>query len=118
MIQAFAILLGFQLGGEVIVRALHIGIPGPVVGMTMLAIGCVASLKLRQACEKAAATLLANLSLLFLPAAVGVVQFLPLLQKQGLALGIAILVSTALAIAVTALTFRFVVHRLKLENRE
>ena len=118
MLQAFAILLGFQLGGEVFVRVLHIAIPGPVIGMTLLAIGCIASLKLRRACEAAAATLLGNLSLLFLPAAVGVVQFLPLLQKEGLALGVAILVSTALAIAVTALTFRFVVHRMKLENRE
>lgn len=118
MIQAFAILLGFQLGGEVLVRVLHIAIPGPVVGMSALAIGCIASLRLRKACETAAATLLGNLSLLFLPAAVGVVQFLPLLKKEGLALGAAVLGSTALAIAVTALTFRFVVHRMKLENRE
>jgi putative effector of murein hydrolase LrgA (UPF0299 family) len=118
MLQAFAILLGFQLGGEVLVRVLHVGIPGPVLGMVLLGMGCIASLKLRRACESAAATLLGNLSLLFLPAAVGIVQFLPLIAKQGLVIGAAILGSTALAIAVTALTFRFVVHRMKLENRE
>jgi holin-like protein len=118
MLQSFALLLGFQLLGEVLVRVVPIGIPGPVVGMSLLAIGCIASPRLRHACEGAASTLLGNLSLLFLPAAVGVVQFLPLLRTQGLAIGVAILVSTALAIAVTALTFKFVVHRMKLEDRE
>lgn len=118
MLQAFVLLLGFQLGGEVLVRALHVAIPGPVVGMSLLAIGCIASPKLRITCEKAAAALLGNLSLLFLPAAVGIVQFLPLLQRQGLAIGAAIVGSTVLALVVTALTFRFVVHRMKLEDRE
>jgi len=118
MLQAFAILLGFQLAGDVLVRVLHVGIPGPVIGMSLLAIGCISSLRLRQACERAARVLLANLSLLFLPAAVGVVQFLPLLQRQGIAIGAAILGSTVLALAVTALVFRFVVHRMKLEDRE
>lgn len=118
MLQAFVLLLGFQLAGEVLVRLFHIAIPGPVIGMTMLAMGCIASLKLRMAAEKAAVVLLGNLSLLFLPAAVGIVQFLPLLQRQGLAIGAAVLGSTALAVAVTALTFKFVVRRMKLEDRE
>ena len=118
MLRAFAILLGFQLAGEVFVRLLHVGVPGPVVGMGLLAIACISSLRLRQACEQAARVLIANLSLLFLPAAVGVIQFLPLLQHQGLAIGAAIIGSTVLALAVTALVFRFVVHRMKLEDRE
>lgn len=118
MLQAFVLLLAFQLVGEILVRLIPIGIPGPVAGMVLLAVGCIVSLKLRIACEKAAAVLLSNLSMLFLPAAVGVVQFLPLLQSQGLVIGTAILVSTVLALAVTALVFRFMVHRMKLENRE
>ena len=118
MLQAFAILLGFQLTGEVLVRILHVGIPGPVIGMGLLAVGCISSLRLRQACEPASRTLIANLSLLFLPAAVGIVQFLPLLQREGIAIGAAIIGSTVLALAVTALVFRFVVHRMKLEDRE
>lgn len=118
MIPAFALLLGFQLAGEVIAKLLHLGIPGPVIGLVMLVVACVASHRLRAFAEQAAKPLISNLSLLFLPAAVGVVQFLPLLQKQGLALGIAILVSTFLALAVTALVFRFVVHKMKLEERE
>jgi holin-like protein len=118
MLTAFAILLGFQLIGEIIARALHLGIPGPVIGMCLLALACLVSPGLRRATENAARALLANLSLLFLPAAVGIVQFLPLLKTQGVAIGIAVLASTVLALAVTALVFRFAVHRLHLEDRE
>ncbi len=118
MLAAFAILLGFQLLGEVLARVLHLGIPGPVIGMTLLAVSCLISPGLRRATEAAARVLLSNLSLLFLPAAVGVVQFLPLLKTEGLAIGAAIVGSTVLALAVTALVFRFVVHRMKLEERE
>jgi len=118
MLQGFVLLLGFQLGGEILVRLVGIGIPGPVAGMGLLAIGCLISARLRRAAEAAARLLIANLSLLFLPAALGVVQFLPLLGRHGLAVGAAILGSTVLALAVTALTFRFCVRRLKLEDRE
>lgn len=118
MLTGFAILLGFQLLGEVLARVLHLGIPGPVIGMILLGVACLVSPPLRQACEAAARVLLSNLSLLFLPAAVGIVQFLPLLKSEGLALGAAIVGSTVLAFAVTGLVFRFVVHRMKLEDRE
>lgn len=118
MLAAFAILLGFQLLGEVLARGLHLGIPGPVIGMSLLAIVCLVSPGLRRATEAAAKVLVSNLSLLFLPAAVGVVQFLPLLKTEGLAIGAAIVGSTVLALAVTALVFRFVVHRMNLEESE
>lgn len=118
MLAALSILLGFQLLGEVIARALHLGVPGPVIGLSLLAVACVASRRLRETTETAARVLLSNLSLLFLPAAVGVVQFLPLLKTEGLAIGAAVVGSTVLALAVTALVFRFAVHRLGLEDRE
>jgi len=118
MLQAIAILLGCQLAGEVLARVLHIAIPGPVLGMVLLALGCIVRLKLRKACEPAARVLLGNLSMLFLPAAVGVIQFLPLLKSEGLAIGAAVVISTVLALAVTAWVFRFAVHHLKLEDRE
>lgn len=118
MLPAFAVLLGFQLLGEVLARSLHLPIPGPVIGLCILAVAAIVSSRLRNFCEQAARPLIGSLSLLFLPAAVGVVQFLPLLQAQGLAIGLAIVISTFLALAVTALVFRFVVHHMKLESRE
>lgn len=118
MLPAFAALLAFQLLGEVLARVLHLGIPGPVIGLCLLAVACIVSHRLRTFTERAARPLISTLSLLFLPAAVGVVQFLPVLKSQGLAIGAAILISTFLALAVTALVFRFVVHRMHLEERE
>jgi len=118
MLPAFAVLLAFQLIGESLARILHLGIPGPVIGLCLLAAACIVNHRLRDFTQKAAHPIISTLSLLFLPAAVGVVQFLPLLQSQGLALGVAIVVSTALTLAVTALVFRFVVHRMHLEERE
>ncbi len=118
MLPAFAVLLAFQLIGESLARVLRLGIPGPVIGLCLLVVACLASHRLRDFTLQAARPIISTLSLLFLPAAVGVVQFLPLLKSQGLALGVAIVVSTALTLAVTALVFRFVVHRLHLEERE
>ena len=118
MLPAFAVLLAFQLIGESLARVLHLGIPGPVIGLCLLAAACIISRRLRDFTEKAAQPIISTLSLLFLPAAVGVVQFLPLLKSQGLALGVAIIVSTVLTLVVTALVFRFVVHRMHLEERE
>ncbi len=118
LLTGFAVLLAFQLLGEVLARVLHLIVPGPVIGMSLLVVACIASAKLRHACEPAARFLISNLSLLFLPAAVGVVQFLPLVKTEGPVIGLAVLGSTVLTFVVTGVVFRFVVHRLKLENRE
>jgi putative effector of murein hydrolase LrgA (UPF0299 family) len=49
--------------------------------------------------------LLRNLSLLFVPAAVGIVQHVGILRESGLAIAVSIVVSSMLAMAVTALVF-------------
>ena len=41
MIQAIALLLAFQLGGETLRAALHLPVPGPVIGMAMLLVWLV-----------------------------------------------------------------------------
>ena len=53
-----------------------------------------------------ARVILANLSLLFVPAGVGIVWHLDLLQSEGVPLAFALVGSTVAAIAVGALTFR------------
>jgi holin-like protein len=118
MLPAFAVLLAFQLAGECLARVLPMGIPGPVIGLCLLAIACLASHRLRDFTEQAARPIIGTLSLLFLPAAVGVVQFLPVLERDGIAIAAAILISTFLTLVVTALVFRFVVRRMHLEERE
>ena len=106
------LLLGGQLAGEVVARGLGLAVPGPVLGMALLAALLVVRPGLHAVVGPIAATLLGNLSLLFVPAAVGVVQVLPLLAAEGGAIAAAVLVSTLASLVVTALTFRAVVRLL------
>lgn len=108
MLHALTLILATQLAGEVVTRTLSLPIPGPVLGMVALTIAFATLPKLREAMRPVAQGILGHLSLLFVPAGVGVIGNLQALKGMGLGLTIAILVSTALAIAVGALTFALV----------
>lgn len=103
MIGALATLLVLQLLGEVLVRVLGLPLPGPVLGMLLL---FAALLLYGRAPEALAATthaMLRHLSLLFVPAGVGVMVHLePVYDVWGRLL-ITVLASTAITIVVTAL---------------
>lgn len=103
MIAALTLLLVFQLVGEVIARALALPIPGPVIGMALL----VGWLRLRPGAyaklREASLGLLRHLSLLFVPAGVGVMLHTGRLAAEWLPILVALVASTALTIAVTAL---------------
>ena len=105
MIHAFAILLTCQLAGEAATRGLDLPFPGPVVGMVLLVAALTAIPKLADVMRPVTSGILGHMSLLFVPAGVGVVGHFGALGGQGLALMAALLVSTVLAIAVGALTF-------------
>lgn len=105
MIPALALLLGFQLVGEVTARGLGLTVPGPVLGMAFLLLALVLVRPLAEVVRGAATGLLSHLSLLFVPAGVGVVGHIERLGAQGPAILAAIVLSTGLAIAVGALVF-------------
>jgi len=117
MIRGFFILIVFQLVGEVAARGLALPAPGPVIGLALL----VMTLSLYQRWRpfdkealaasdlgQAARGLLAALPLLFVPAGVGVVQYLGLLRDQGLALAAALIVSTVVTLIATVGVFLLV----------
>ena len=110
MLNGILILLLCQLAGEAVARGFGIGIPGPVLGLAVLAAVLMLRPGLQGVVAPVATGLMSNLSLLFVPAAVGVVQVLPLLASEGLAIGASVLVSTVLSLIVTALTFRAIVR--------
>ena len=105
MIPHLALILCFQLIGEVTVRALGLLFPGPVLGLILLVLVFVLAPKVAEAVRPTANGLLAHLSLLFVPAGVGVIGHLGTFSTHGPALVLALLVSTPLAITVGALTF-------------
>jgi holin-like protein len=105
MIHAILILLIAQLAGEGISRAAALPLPGPVLGL-MILLGALAALpRLGDVMRPVTQTILGNLSLLFVPAGVGVVQHLPKLAEAGVGLAVALIASTVLAIGAGALAF-------------
>ncbi|KZD08203.1 CidA/LrgA family protein [Oceanibaculum pacificum] len=103
MLNALTTLLFFQLAGEVIARASGLPLPGPVIGMALLFATLLIRNDLPDNLRGTASGLLQHLSLLFVPAGVGVVLYLSLIADQWAAISVALLVSTTATIAVSAL---------------
>jgi len=101
MLESLAVLLLCQLAGELIVLLLDWPVPGPVIGMALLFSALVIKGGVPEPLADTASGLLAHLSLLFVPAGVGVMTHLTLLGNQWLPLTASLLVSTLLTIAVT-----------------
>ncbi|HRF09495.1 MAG TPA: CidA/LrgA family protein [Xanthobacteraceae bacterium] len=116
MLHAFAILLSLQLAGEALVRALSLPLPGPVAGLSLLLVWLIAKLPLPQSMDETTDGILKHLSLLFVPAGVGLVQQLPLLRDEGWKLLIVILVSVAVSLVATAVTFAALAKLMKIDS--
>lgn len=108
MIQALLLLLVCQLAGEVTSRALHLPLPGPVLGMLILLLLMIAVRRVTEMMRPVASFILSNMSLLFVPAGVGVVAYLGPLRDNALPLAAALVGSTVASIAVGAWVFTWV----------
>jgi holin-like protein len=107
MLGFFTLLLVCQLVGEAIVAATGIPVPGPVVGMAILFAGLLIRGGIPEGLAATADTLLSHLSLLFVPAGVGVMVHARLIGTEILPITVSLVVSTLLTIAVTALLMRW-----------
>jgi putative effector of murein hydrolase LrgA (UPF0299 family) len=114
MIASLSLILLCQLIGEVAVRALVVPVPGPVIGLVLLLLLLLVRDRLpalargplaNDGVESASRALLANLSLLFVPAGVGVVQKLDLLAEHGVAILVVLAVSVVVTLLATVATF-------------
>lgn len=114
MIASLSLILICQLIGEILVRGIGLPLPGPVIGLVLL----LAILLLRdryqmmargplrdEGVENASKGMLAHLSLLFVPAGVGVIQQLDLLAQHGLAIFLVLIGSVLVTLVVTACAF-------------
>ncbi|MEC4769035.1 CidA/LrgA family protein [Burkholderia cenocepacia] len=109
MLQAFAVLLIFQCLGEGVSYLFGLPVPGPVIGMLLLFGFVMLRPQVADAIEPTALELLRHLSLLFVPAGVGIMVSAD--RVRGDAVVVALAVSTTLAIAVTALVTRALLRR-------
>ncbi len=122
MIAGLCVILICQLAGEAIVRALGVPVPGPVLGLLFMLLllllrdrfpsAAFGPLK-GDAVVGVARGLLANLSLLFIPAGVGIVQLINVLLEHGWAIVVALAVSVVATLFITAGTFLIVSRLMK-----
>ncbi|WP_248306574.1 MULTISPECIES: CidA/LrgA family protein [unclassified Devosia] len=109
-VAGFAILILCQLAGEVLVHAIRIvlpsfAFPGPVAGMLLLLALLPRLPKQRRSVMAVGNALLGILAMLFVPAAVGVMQYGDLVLAWGIPLVLALVVSTVLTLLATVGTF-------------
>jgi holin-like protein len=101
-INGITLLLIYQLVGEASVLLLQLPVPGPVVGMMLL----FATLLLRgggsETLDATASLLLNNLSLLFIPAGVGMLVHLDLIAAEWLPILLTLILSTLITLAASA----------------
>src|SRR5689334_25285224 len=126
MIASLSLILLCQLIGEVFVRGLGLPMPGPVIGLILLLLLLLVRDRYPSLArgplqgdgvEGASRGLLAVLSLLFVPAGVGVVQKLDLLAEHGVAILAILAVSVVITLLVTVATF-LVASRLMTRREE
>ena len=102
MLGFFIILLSCQLLGEVLVIATGLPLPGPVIGMALLFLGLLVRGSIPAGLDRMADTLLTHLSLLFVPAGVGVMLHAELIGAELLPIAGSVILSTMLTIVITA----------------
>jgi holin-like protein len=105
------VLLLCQLAGEIIARLSGLPVPGPIIGMVLLFFGLLIKGGLPEGLEKVGNAFLSHLSLLFVPAGVGVMVHFQLLAREWLAISIALVFSTAATVAVTGWVMQRLVRR-------
>lgn len=106
MISGLVQLFLWQGLGELLSKFFLPGIPGPVLGLLLLLAFLCLKGHVNSDLGLVADSFRQHLGLLFVPASVGVLLFLPELQTHALAVGTALVVSVILTIAVTAIVLK------------
>jgi len=105
MLPTLGLLLGCQLFGEVAARGLSLPIPGPVLGLAALILILWTNPPVAETVRTTVGVILANLSLMFVPAGVGVIGNLDVLSGDWFALLIILVASTLLSMLAAVATF-------------
>lgn len=112
MIQALCLLIFAQLAGTLLADAFVLPVPGPVIGLLLLLIWLLSGGRSPANLHILSDGFIRYLPILFVPAAVGCVQYLDLLSNFGIVLFTIIIVSTIAGLVVAAFVFSFVAAKL------
>ncbi len=98
-----AALMAFSMVMNQLASWLHIPVPGSILGILVIFILLEAHIIRIEWIDIGAKWLLAELLLFFVPAAVGIMKYIPMLQSDGLRIAIVVLISTFIVMASTGL---------------
>ena len=101
-LNGITLLLIYQLVGEISVLLLHLPIPGPVLGMVMLFLTLIFRGCSTESLDSTSSALLSHLSLLFVPAGVGMIVHFDRISNEWLPISIALVLSTIITMIATA----------------
>lgn len=111
LILGMSVLLGCQFLGELVARGLVMPVPGPVIGMVILLIGLLVRGRVPDSLRRTGEGLLRYLTLLFVPAGVGMMVHASLIRADLWAIVLTLVVSTAMTLAVTAKVMSWLARR-------
>ncbi len=118
MLSSITLVLLFQVAGELVARLFGLPVPGPVLGMVFMLFAFLLKDDLIDSVRPTAGVLLAHLSLLFVPAGVGIMRHVDRFLTEGVAIAVTIVLSTILAMLATAWTILWVQKRMHLSDED
>jgi putative effector of murein hydrolase LrgA (UPF0299 family) len=102
-VSAIFVLIVLQLIGESIVQVSGLPVPGAIIGLILLYAILVLRGQISDEMSRTSGFLLQNLGVLFVPAGVGVIAYLPMIATLWWIIVLVLLVSVAATIAITGL---------------
>ncbi|MGM0983969.1 MAG: CidA/LrgA family protein [Pseudomonadota bacterium] len=102
LIMGMSVLLACQFAGELVARGLTLPIPGPVIGMVILLVALMIRGRVPSSLRLSGEGLLRYLTLLFVPAGVGLMVHFELIGADLWPIALTLVASTALTLGVTA----------------
>lgn len=117
-LNGITLLLIYQLAGEASVLLLKLPVPGPVMGMVMLFLTLLIRGRSTASLDSASGALLSHLSLLFVPAGVGIMVYFERIANEWLPISVALVVGAVITLAATAAIMQGVSHLLAKRARK
>lgn len=105
------VLYGIYLIGNWIQVALNLFIPGSVIGMMLLLVFLLTNIIKVTWIEAGAKLIINHLTLFFIPATVGIMNYFSLFKGNGFLLILIVLLSTALVMAVSGVVSQWFIRR-------
>lgn len=109
-LNGITLLLLYQLMGEVFTMLLRLPVPGPVIGMALLFFTLLYRRRIPASVDAASEALLSHLSLLFVPAGVGLITHFERIANEWLSIVLTLLLSTVITLAATVAIMSTIQH--------